>query len=98
MSETKVGSVTVQFDTRIPAVYLYLRDPKGFPSHRSKQVADGVIVDLDERGDVMGVELLGPQDLEAVLEKVIPDSDVEILKQLGSKRRILDEILSSSAA
>lgn len=98
MNETKVGSVTVQFDTRIPAVYLYLRDPEGFRSHQSKQVADGVIVDLDEKGDVMGIELLGPQDLEAVLEKVIPANDAEILKQLESKRQILEEILSSTAA
>jgi len=98
MSDTKVCSMTVQFDTRIPAVYLYLRDPLGFRSHKSKQVAAGVVLDLDERGDVTGIELLGPQDLEAVLRKVIPEDCAEILKQLDSKRRILQEILSSAAA
>lgn len=98
MSEAKVCSVTVQFDTRIPAVYLYLRDPLGFRSHKSRQVAAGVVLDFNEKGDVTGIELLGPQDLDAVLGKVIPEDCAEILKQLESKRRILEEILSSAAA
>ena len=82
MSETKIGSVTVQFDTRVPAVYLYLRDPKEFRSHQSKQVADGVIVDLDERGGVVGIELLGPQDLEAVLRIIQRQQALERLRDL----------------
>ena len=98
MSEARVCSVTVQFDTRIPAVYLYLRDPQGFRSHTSKQVAAGIVLDLDEKGDVMGIELLGPQNLEAVLRQVIPAESAEILKQLDSRRRIPEEILSSAAA
>jgi uncharacterized protein YuzE len=98
MSEAKVCSVTVQFDTRIPAVYLYLRDPTGFRSHKSKQVAAGVVLDFDEKGEVTGIELLGLQNLEAVLRQVIPEDCAEILKQLDSRRRILEEILSSAAA
>ena len=98
MGETKMGSVTVQFDTRVPAVYVYLKDPIGFQSSKSKKIAPGVVVDLDEEGKLIGVELLGPGSLEVVFRKVIPEYKAKILRQLEPKRRLLEEILSSTAA
>ena len=94
MKEASVRSVTIQFDTRIPAVYLYLRDPESFTSCKSRQIRPGVIVDLDAIGDPIGIELLGPQDLEAVLQQAIPAEHTEIIRQLDSKRKIIESILS----
>jgi uncharacterized protein YuzE len=39
-------------------VYAYVKDPST-TVNRQKQVADGVILDLDEAGQVIGVEVLG---------------------------------------
>ena len=90
-----VGSLTVQFDTAIPAVYVYLRDPQGFKSHKSKEVGNGVVVDLDALGNLIGVELLGPGSLQVVLDKVVTQFGAPALRQLESKRRVLEELLSA---
>ena len=91
-----MGSLTIQFDTAIPAVYVYLRDPQGFKSHKSKEVGKGVIVDLDSVGNLIGVELLGPGSLKIVLEKVVAQFRAPALKQLESKRRVIEELLAAT--
>ena len=98
MNENPLRSVTVQFDTRVPAVYLYLTDPAGFQSHRTKQISKGLIVDLDEDGEVIGVELLGPHELESALEQALPGRHEQVLSLLRPKKKILEEILASTAA
>lgn len=98
MSENSLTSVTVQFDTRVPAVYLYLTDPVGFQSHRTEQISKGLVVDLDQDGEVIGVELLGPHELETALAQALPERHEQVLTLLRPKKKILEEILASTAA
>ena len=58
----KVGSLTVQFDSEIPAAYIYLRDHGPTRSKKTKQVSPGIIVDYDSKGRPGGIELLGRVD------------------------------------
>ncbi len=92
---TDVTSLTVQFDTQIPAIYVYLRDPKGFRAARSLEVGPGVVADLDTNGKLIGVELLGPGSLEVVFKKVMRRFKAPQLRQLHHRERMIKELLKS---
>lgn len=46
----------VRVDTKADAVYLKLTDR---PVHESEEVADGIVVDYDAEGRIVGVEIPG---------------------------------------
>ena len=45
----------ITFDKEADAMYIYLQSKKVF---RTKQITDDTIVDLDKKGNVIGIELL----------------------------------------
>jgi len=60
---------SLEFDAEINALYVRLREGK---TCRSEPVCDNVIIDLDEKGDPVGVEILLPPDMdEALKERLI---------------------------
>ena len=66
----------IEYDLDVDALYVYLREVE---VARSVEPDDGVIVDLDESGDVVGVEFLHaserfePADAELMLVDSGPD-------------------------
>ena len=53
--------VSVEFDPEVNALYIRLKDGK---VKASEPLADNIIVDLDENGDVLGIEILLPAKSE----------------------------------
>ena len=53
--------VSVEFDPEVNALYIRLKDGK---VKTSEPLADNIIVDLDENGDVLGIEILLPAKSE----------------------------------
>lgn len=45
----------ITFDKKADAMYIYLQNKKVF---KTKQVTDDTIVDMDKKGNVIGIELL----------------------------------------
>lgn len=95
MTKRQIGSLTVQFDSEIPAAYIYLPGSDGAKSKKTKQVSPGIIVDFNSHGKPLGIELLGHVDLDFVFNELSNRYEVLELKQLEHKRHILEEILSS---
>ena len=50
-----LNAMRVRVDTKADAVYLNLTDR---PVHESEEVADGIVVDYDAEGRIVGVEIL----------------------------------------
>ena len=50
--------VSVSFDSKVNAMYIKLRDVK---IKDSEPLADNVIVDIDKKGEVVGIEVLLPK-------------------------------------
>jgi len=49
---------SVEFDPKVNAMYIRLRDGK---VAESEPLADNIVVDLDDRGEVVGIEVLLPK-------------------------------------
>ncbi|MCA8938001.1 MAG: DUF2283 domain-containing protein [Planctomycetes bacterium] len=52
-------------DGKFLAAYLYLAEPKGDRRPRSKRLSGSVLADMDEQGNVIGVEILSREGLNA---------------------------------
>ncbi len=65
------GLASLEFDSQVNALYLRLR--KGKVSS-TEPLADNIIVDLDEKGKVMGLELLLPQEIKKEIKAQIMKS------------------------
>ncbi len=61
--------VSVEFDAEVSALYLRLKKGK---IEKSEPVADNIVFDLDEKGRVIGIEIL------------LPKTETELLKNLAS--------------
>ncbi|AIY90226.1 DUF2283 domain-containing protein [Geoglobus acetivorans] len=59
--------VSVEFDPDVNAMFIRFKKGKAV---ESEPLADNVIVDLDENGDVMGIEILLPKLAEEQREFV----------------------------
>jgi len=62
--------VSVEFDTEVNAIYLRLK--KGGKIEKSDPVADNIMFDLDEEGNIVGIEI------------ILPKTDPRLLKILAS--------------
>lgn len=91
-----VGSLAIQIDTAVPAVYVFLADPFQVKIKKSVRIAPGIIVNLDSQGRLVAVELLGPADLDYVMTEVAVRFNVPELAQLEARRHVLEEVLSST--
>lgn len=61
--------VSVEFDSEVSALYLRLRKGR---VKKSDPVADNIVFDLDEKGKILGIEVL------------LPRTEPELLKVLAS--------------
>ena len=50
--------VSVEFDPKVNAMYIRLKEGK---VSESEPLADNIVVDLDEKGEVVGIEVLLPK-------------------------------------
>ncbi len=50
--------VSVEFDLKVNAMYIRLKEGK---VSESEPLADNIVVDLDEKGEVVGIEVLLPK-------------------------------------
>ena len=50
--------VSVEFDSEVNAMYIHLKKGK---VDRSEALADNVIVDVDKKGEAIGIEILLPK-------------------------------------
>ena len=60
------GMASLEFDKEACALYVRLKEGK--PA-RSEPVGESVILDLDERGEVLGIEILLPPDVDEELKE-----------------------------
>lgn len=67
------------------AAYLYLPRSSSTKSARTENVADGLLVDFDEEGEPIGIEILSPGQLK-------PEDLNEILERLHQPRLEPDEL------
>ena len=51
--------VSVEFDSEVNAMYIRLKKGK---VDRSERLADNVIVDVDKKGEAIGIEILLPKN------------------------------------
>jgi len=51
--------VSVEFDSEVNAMYIHLKKGK---VDRSEPLADNVIVDVDKKGEAIGIEILLPKE------------------------------------
>ena len=72
-------------DGRPRVGYLYLSDPKD-KSARSKRIDGGMVLDFNEAGNLIGIELLTPWrvTLEAI-NRVLTEHGLELLKESDLK-------------
>lgn len=90
------GSLTLQIDTSVPAVFILLKDPAKMAITRSIRVAPGIIVNLDKKGRLVALELMGPVDLDFVMTEVAQRFNAPELAQLEVRRNVIEEVLTSS--
>jgi uncharacterized protein YuzE len=50
--------MSVEFDPKVNAMYIRLKEGK---ISKSEPLADNIVVDLDEKGEVVGIEVLLPK-------------------------------------
>jgi uncharacterized protein YuzE len=67
----------VQFDPEADAAYIHIAEGQG--RRRGREVGPGVIVDFDETGEVVGVEVLG------LRRRGIPVGQIQVELLHGSK-------------
>jgi len=60
------GMVSLEFDKEACALYVRLKERK--PA-RSEPVGESIILDLDERGELLGIEVLLPSDVDEELKE-----------------------------
>ena len=69
---------SVEFDPEVSAMYLRLKEGK---VTKSEPIADNIVVDLDENGEVVGIEILFPKldaRMSEVLSNVMKKARVEV--------------------
>lgn len=69
MTGNSSPAITFKVDREAQAGYLTIR-PHGFID-RQKQIGPGTILDLDDEGNVVGIEVIGDLDLGKVLAQVL---------------------------
>ncbi len=69
--------VSVEFDAEVNALYLRLKKGK---IEKSKPVADNIVFDLDENGEIIGIEIL------------LPKANTELLRALSRNAENLVEV------
>jgi len=89
------GSLTLQMDTSIPAIFVFLGDPSKVKFKRSIRVFPGVIINLDTQGRLAAVEFIGPVNLDRVVTHLAEAYDAPELIQLETRRHVIEEVLSS---
>ncbi len=62
---------SLEFDAQVNALYLRLRKSR---VSSTEALADNIIVDLDEKGKVLGLELLLPQEIKKEIKAQIMNS------------------------
>jgi uncharacterized protein YuzE len=67
--------VSVEFDPKVNAMYVRFKEGK---VAESEPLADNVIVDIDEKGEVVGIEVLLPKLDEKQREFVVRALKVKI--------------------
>ncbi len=67
--------VSVEFDSEVNAMYIRLKKGK---VDRSEPIADNVIVDVDKKGEAIGIEILLPKHDIRVSEFVSKALKVEV--------------------
>ncbi|MDI3497896.1 DUF2283 domain-containing protein [Archaeoglobus sp.] len=67
--------VSVEFDPKVNAMYVRFKEGK---VAESESLADNVIVDIDEKGEVVGIEVLLPKLDEKQREFVVRALKVKI--------------------
>lgn len=92
----RAESIVIQIDTLVPAAFVFLRDIKGMKVEKSIRVAPGIVVNLDSRGRLVALELIGPADLDYVMSDVARRFDAPELAQLETRRHVIEEVLSSA--
>lgn len=91
MNDTE--SLTLQIDTSVPAIFVLLGDPSKMRFAKSIRIAPGVIANLSRNGRLMALELIGPVDLDFVIDEVSRRYDTPELAQLEARRHVIDEVL-----
>ena len=66
MGSVHSGMASLEFDKEACALYVRLKEGK--PA-RSEPVGESVILDLDERGELLGIEVLLPPDMDEELKE-----------------------------
>lgn len=69
--------VSVEFDAEASALYLRLRKGK---IKKSDPVADNIVFDLDEKGKIVGIEILLPRTEPELLKVLAAETSRKLAK------------------
>lgn len=91
----EVESLMIQIDMLEPLVFVFLGDVPRMKIRKSTRIAPGIIANVNSRGRLVALELLGPVDLDYVMNEVADRFDAPQLGQLERRRHAIEEVLSS---
>jgi len=60
----------IEYDNDVDALYIRIQDKEVF---RTQEIEEGVNVDLDEKGAVVGLEIIGAMETHAHKMEIISD-------------------------
>lgn len=88
------NSLTLQIDPRSQTIYIYLRPIKAGGVARTEKMGEGVMADLDSKGALLGVELLGIKAVSRLFSLVKTDKRFESLGELSPKENLLTKMIA----
>jgi len=74
MKGASKGMASLEFDDEVNALYVKLRKGK---ISSTEPLADNIVVDLDEDGNVLGLELLLPQEIRKDIKAQIKKGNLK---------------------
>lgn len=84
----------VQVDPEGHSIYIYLKAIKAGGVARTERVGDGILADFGPRGDLLGVELLGPKAVTRLFAAVVRKGRFRSLRELAPKKDLLRRLIA----
>jgi len=75
-------------------MYIYLRPIRAAGVARTEKLGEGVLADLDTKGHLLGVELLGSKAVGKLFALASMDERLEPIRELAPKRALLARMIA----
>lgn len=91
------NKLVITFDADAETVYIYLCGPEHFVISHTRRCGDYIHLDIGPEGSVVGIELLGPDSVDALFSGALADYPVNCMAELERRRAEIKRLFCPAA-